>query len=134
MFTAWQLVAGGLFLAPLAYLLEGPPPPGMSLANGAGFLYLGLFGTALAYALWFRGIGRLPASSVSFPGLLSPMVAAALERRWLGATGGRRSARRRGAPRPSRWPASPGLSSSPAMLEGSRGVPGGSSRLLLASG
>ena len=76
-FTAWQLVAGGLFLAPLAYLLEGPPP-GMNLANGAGFLYLGLIGTALAYALWFRGIGRLPASSVSFLGLLSPVVATAL--------------------------------------------------------
>ena len=76
-FTAWQLVAGGLFLAPLAYLLEGPPPA-MGLANGAGFLYLGLVGTALAYALWFRGIGKLPASSVSFLGLLSPVVAATL--------------------------------------------------------
>ena len=76
-FTAWQLVAGGLLLAPLAYALEGPPP-GMSFANSAGFLYLGLVGTGLAYALWFRGIGRLPASSVSFLGLLSPVFAATL--------------------------------------------------------
>jgi probable blue pigment (indigoidine) exporter len=49
-FTSWQLVAGGLFLAPLAYLLEGPPPA-MSPTNVAGFLYLDLIGTALAYAL-----------------------------------------------------------------------------------
>jgi probable blue pigment (indigoidine) exporter len=76
-FTSWQLVAGGLLLAPLAYLLEGPPPV-MSPTNGAGLLYLGIVGTAGAYALWFRGIGRLPASSVSFLGLLSPVVASTL--------------------------------------------------------
>ena len=76
-FTAWQLVAGGLLLVPLTYALEGPPPE-ITAANGAGFLYLGLVGTGLANALWFRGIGRLPASSVSFLGLLSPVVAATL--------------------------------------------------------
>jgi probable blue pigment (indigoidine) exporter len=50
----------------------------MGPTNGAGFVYLGLVSTAGAYALWFRGIGRLPASSVSFLGLLSPVVAATL--------------------------------------------------------
>ncbi len=74
LFTGWQLVAGGLLLAPLAYVLEGLPP-GMSFANSAGFLYLGMVGTGLAYALWFRGIERLPASAVSFLSLLSPVVA-----------------------------------------------------------
>ncbi len=34
-FTAWQLVAGGLFLAPLALALEGAPP-GLTLENGVG--------------------------------------------------------------------------------------------------
>ena len=76
-FTAWQLVAGGLLLSPLAYALEGPPPE-ITAANCGGFLYLGIVGTGLAYALWFRGIRRLPASSVSFLGLLSPVVAATL--------------------------------------------------------
>jgi len=58
----------------------------MSPTNGAGLLYLGLVGTALAYALWFRGIGRLPASLVSFLGLLSPVVAATLSFLILGKT------------------------------------------------
>jgi probable blue pigment (indigoidine) exporter len=76
-FTGWQLVAGGLFLAPLALVLEGPPPR-LDFAEGAGFVYLGLVGTVFAYALWFRGIERLPASAVSFLSLLSPVVATVL--------------------------------------------------------
>ena len=43
--------------------------------NIAGFTYLTLIGTTLAYTLWFRGIGRLPVSSVAFLGLLSPIIA-----------------------------------------------------------
>ena len=41
----------------------------------AGFAYLALIGTALAYTLWFRGIQLLPVGSVTFLGLLSPVVA-----------------------------------------------------------
>ena len=76
-FTGWQLVAGGLLLAPLALVFEGPPPP-LNTTEAAGFVYLGLFGTLFAYALWFRGVERLPASAVSFLSLLSPVVATAL--------------------------------------------------------
>ncbi|QFG21965.1 EamA family transporter [Actinomadura sp. WMMB 499] len=71
--TGWQLTIGGLVLAPLA-LLEGPPPA-LTLQNTAGFVYLGAFGTALAYYLWFRGIDRLAPTSVSLLGLTNPMVA-----------------------------------------------------------
>jgi probable blue pigment (indigoidine) exporter len=74
--TGWQLVAGGLVLAPVALLVEGPPPA-LTAANVAGHLYLGLLGTALAYALWFRGLRALPATDVTFLGLLSPVVATA---------------------------------------------------------
>jgi probable blue pigment (indigoidine) exporter len=74
--TAWQLVAGGVFLAPVMLAVEGPALPAFTGANLAGYLYLALVGTVLAYWLWFRGIGRLPASGVSFLSLLSPVVAA----------------------------------------------------------
>lgn len=74
LFTGWQWVAGGLLLAPLALIFEGPPPR-LDLTDVAGFFYLGVVGTVLAYALWFRGIERLPASAVSFLSLLSPVVA-----------------------------------------------------------
>ncbi|MEU4116924.1 EamA family transporter [Kitasatospora sp. NPDC028055] len=72
--TAWQLLAGSVFLVPLAALVEGAPPA-LSAANLAGFAYLGLFSTALGYVLWFRGIERLGAGPVSFLGLVNPVVA-----------------------------------------------------------
>jgi uncharacterized membrane protein len=75
--TGWQLTAGGLLLLPTALLAEGLPPT-VSTENVAGYAYLSLVGGALAYWLWFRGVERLPAASVSLLGLLSPLVAAAV--------------------------------------------------------
>lgn len=73
--TAWQLVAGGLVLIPVLLVVEGLPTEMPDAAALGGYAYLALVGTALAYALWFRGIGLLPVGSVSFLGLLSPVVA-----------------------------------------------------------
>lgn len=75
--TGWQLVAGGVLLMPLALALEGPPPA-FTAHNWAGAAWLGVVGTGVAYSLWFRGLDRLPASSLSFLGLVSPLVATAL--------------------------------------------------------
>lgn len=47
-------------------------------AISCGYLYLGLIGTALAYAIWFRGLARANATSVAFLGLLSPLSAAVI--------------------------------------------------------
>ncbi|MFC4376633.1 EamA family transporter [Nocardia halotolerans] len=63
-----------MFIAPLALLIEGAPPALDAPAIGA-YLYLGIIGTALAYWLWFRGISRVPATSVAFLALLSPVSA-----------------------------------------------------------
>jgi probable blue pigment (indigoidine) exporter len=73
--TGWQLTAGGLLIAPLALLVEGAPPALDARAVG-GYLYLALANTAVAYWLWFRGIGRLSATQVTFLGPLSPLTAA----------------------------------------------------------
>lgn len=73
--TSWQLVAGGIVLVPLLLLVEGLPHEGFSLENTAGFAFLSLVGTAFAYTVWYRGIQLLPAASISFLGLLSPVVA-----------------------------------------------------------
>lgn len=75
--TGWQLTAGGLFIAPLALLIEGAPPAIDAAALG-GYLYLGVIGTALAYWIWLRGISKVPATSVAFLGLLSPVSAAVI--------------------------------------------------------
>ncbi|WP_280267763.1 EamA family transporter [Nocardia wallacei] len=81
--TGWQLTAGGLMLLPLALVTEGAPPALDGTAVG-GYLYLGVIGTAAAYAMWFRGLARVPATSVAFLGLLSPLSASVIGWVWLG--------------------------------------------------
>ncbi|WP_432876342.1 EamA family transporter [Kribbella sp. CA-245084] len=75
--TGWQLVAGGLVLLPVALLVEGALPD-FTLRNLAGYSYLALFGSAVAYALWFRGLRELAPTEVTFLGLLSPVMATTL--------------------------------------------------------
>ena len=73
-FTGWQLVAGGAVLVPIVLIVEGLPVS-MTIDNAVGFLWLAGIGTGAAYANWFAGIQRLPVDTVSFLGLLSPLVA-----------------------------------------------------------
>lgn len=73
-FTAWQLVAGGLVLFPVALGVEGLPAQ-LTGSNLLGYLWLATAGTGVAYVLWFRGIDTLPVSQVSLLALLSPLVA-----------------------------------------------------------
>jgi probable blue pigment (indigoidine) exporter len=75
--TGWQLTAGGLLIAPIALFVEGAPPALDGRAIG-GYLYLALANTAVSYWLWFRGIGRLSATQVTFLGPLSPLTAAVI--------------------------------------------------------
>ncbi len=73
-FTAWQLTLGGLMLLPLTLAVEGLPAA-FTPQNALGFTLMGGIGTALAYVLWFRGIERLPATSVALLVLCNPLVA-----------------------------------------------------------
>ncbi|MEZ5650500.1 MAG: EamA family transporter [Burkholderiaceae bacterium] len=81
-FTAWQLVAGGLLLLPLAWWLE-PALPRPSLAHLAGYLWLGVFGAAISYWLWFRGIARIGPGAASMLAMASPLTAMILGWFWL---------------------------------------------------
>ncbi|WP_431045915.1 EamA family transporter [Streptomyces sp. P1-3] len=71
--TSWQLMAGGLLLLPLAAVVEGSPPAldGPSLA---GFGYITVVATALAFVAWFAGLRHLPAATVGLVGLLNPVT------------------------------------------------------------
>ncbi|MER5355805.1 EamA family transporter, partial [Kitasatospora sp. NPDC002551] len=71
--TAWQLLAGGLVLLPLAAAFEGAPaaPTGRELL---AFGYVAGVATALAFAAWFAGLRRLPAGTVGLLGLLNPLT------------------------------------------------------------
>ncbi|WP_460772166.1 EamA family transporter [Microbacterium sp. GXF7504] len=75
--TAWQLIAGSLVVLPFAVVFEGAPP----VLDGpaiAGFAYVILIATALAYAAWFAGLSRLPGSVVGIVGLLNPVTGVVL--------------------------------------------------------
>ncbi|WP_081733432.1 EamA family transporter [Paenarthrobacter nicotinovorans] len=76
-FTGLQLAMGGVMLLPVTLVVEGLPGA-VSLPNLAGFAYLSVIGALAAYAVWFRGIQRLPTMVVSFLGFLSPLVATVL--------------------------------------------------------
>lgn len=71
--TAWQLVAGGLVVVPVAALVEGAPPH-LDGREIAGFAYLTVVATAVAYVAWFSGLARLDAGAVGLVGLLNPVT------------------------------------------------------------
>lgn len=75
--TGWQLTFGGALILAASFLVEGPPPA-LTVTNVAAFAHLTLVGTALAYALWFRGVATLPPTLNTLLTLLSPTVAAVL--------------------------------------------------------
>ncbi|NRQ51279.1 EamA family transporter [Aeromicrobium stalagmiti] len=75
--TGWQLTAAGLVLLPVAALVEGAPPQ-ISARNVAGYLWLGVVGTGLAYVCWFHGLSRMAAGATALIGLVNPVVGTVL--------------------------------------------------------
>jgi probable blue pigment (indigoidine) exporter len=75
--TGWQLLMSGVILVPLTALAEGVPGT-LTGSNVAGFAYLSLAATAVAFVLWFNGIRRLPTAAPPLLGLAAPVTGAAL--------------------------------------------------------
>jgi len=75
--TAWQLVAGGVLLVPIAAIVEGSPPS-IDARSALGFGYVTVVATALAYVAWFTGLRKLDAATVGLVGLLNPVAAVLL--------------------------------------------------------
>ncbi len=73
-FTAWQMAYGSIPLVAIALLLPGtyvhPTPVWI-----AAMAYIVLFGTALAFSLWFFILQRFSAASAGIASLLTPVVA-----------------------------------------------------------
>lgn len=75
--TAWQLLLGGLSIAPLIPFVDHGTWH-LTVASGLGYAWLSVVGGAVAYSLWLRGARTLPATNVALLALLSPLTAAAL--------------------------------------------------------
>lgn len=71
--TSWQLLAGSLLLVPFALLFEGAPPA-LDAPAIAGFAYVTVIATGLAFVAWFTALRHLPASTVGLIGLLNPLT------------------------------------------------------------
>ncbi|MEO5901670.1 MAG: EamA family transporter [Ilumatobacteraceae bacterium] len=75
--TGWQLLLGAVLLVPLMLVVEGAPPH-LEARNIAGFAYLSLIATALAFVAWFSGVRRLPNAVPPLLGLAAPVTGAVL--------------------------------------------------------
>jgi probable blue pigment (indigoidine) exporter len=71
--TSWQLIAGGVLILPFALAVEGAPPA-LDATEIAGFAYVTVIATALAFVAWFTGLRHLPAGTVGLVGLLNPVT------------------------------------------------------------
>lgn len=72
-FVAWQLMWAGVILTPIALIVEGLPPA-PTPAEIAGYAYLSVAATMLAYIAWFHGLAHLSAGAVGLIGLLNPLA------------------------------------------------------------
>ncbi len=70
--ASWQLMTGSVVIVVLAVVFEGPPPM-LTGSEIAGFAYISVVCTALAYFAWFTGLRHLPAAAVGAIGLLNPV-------------------------------------------------------------
>jgi probable blue pigment (indigoidine) exporter len=75
--TAWQLLAGGVLLLPVALAVEGAPPA-LDAPALVGFAYVTVLATGVAFVAWFAGLRHLPAGTVGLIGLLNPVTGVAL--------------------------------------------------------
>ncbi len=71
--AGWQLLFSAVALIPLSLLVEGMPPP-LTPETLAGFAYVSVVATAVAYVFWFNGIRRLPATAPPLLGLAAPIT------------------------------------------------------------
>lgn len=71
--TAWQLIAAGVLLAPVAVIVEGTPPT-MDVTSVLAYGYISIVGTAVAFVAWFTGLRHLGAGTVGLIGLLNPVT------------------------------------------------------------
>ncbi len=74
----YQLAGGAATLAVASLALAGVPHPAPSPDLWIAVLWLGLFGTAFAYGVWFFLLRSVHASSLSADAFLVPLVALAL--------------------------------------------------------
>lgn len=75
--AALQLLAGGVFLAPCAAAIHGPPPAHLEPAVLLALLALGVLGTGLAFLVFFTLLANVGATNTSMVTYIAPIIALA---------------------------------------------------------
>ena len=71
----WQIVVGVVVFGVGYLIFEGPPTfEPLQLRTWLGVAYSGLFGTALAYFIWYNIIGKVSTAIASLGTLINPVV------------------------------------------------------------
>ena len=73
--VAWSMLYGLIANAAFAWLLAGPPVLDGRLEYWIGLLYLGLLGSALAFALYYHVIRAVGPGKAAYSSLLVPLLA-----------------------------------------------------------
>ncbi len=76
--NTWQMALGTLVLAGAAWWQEGIAMPVLSAPSLAAIAYLAVFGSVVAYLLYFWLMGRVTASTLSLVSFVSPIVSVVL--------------------------------------------------------
>lgn len=83
--AVWQMLAGVAVLGIGEVIFRGWPRPALvSLPAALAVIYNGVFGTGVAYLLWFTIIQRLPATTAALGSLATPVVGVASTMAMLG--------------------------------------------------
>ncbi|HWL30523.1 MAG TPA: DMT family transporter [Xanthobacteraceae bacterium] len=73
--TLWQVVLGMIVFAAGFLIFQGAPTiEPLQWRTWGGLLFTGIFGTGLAFFIWFNIIGRLSTAAASLGALLNPVV------------------------------------------------------------
>jgi probable blue pigment (indigoidine) exporter len=75
--NAYQLIGGAIGLVVITLAFTPTPLPHFTVALWVAALWLGVLGTAIAYAIWFLLLGRTRAAKLSAYTFLVPVVALA---------------------------------------------------------
>jgi drug/metabolite transporter (DMT)-like permease len=73
--NGYQLLAGAAALLTIALLVDPTRPPASTPSLWVSVAWLGVVGTAFAYAVWFYLLGRVPAATLSAYSFLVPLIA-----------------------------------------------------------
>jgi drug/metabolite transporter (DMT)-like permease len=71
--ASWQLVVGTVAIA-IGFVTCGVKPNGLHLVPAMALIYSTIFGSAVAYLLWFDSVSKLPASTAGLGTLLAPII------------------------------------------------------------